>query len=215
MGGMGSAYVRMLAAIVVAYAVTIGFGEAVAGGPGRLLVLGYLLWDALRLRKPARPGRRLAVLVSTAVVVAAAILGGLAAPLPVASGFVGAVSLCLTAGVIAIVASAARERHGVDTQTVLGALSVYLLLALLFASLHQLFAAFNPDGYLHGVQGLPSAADQLYFSVITLATVGYGDIVPASSLARAVVVVEAMTGQLYLVSVVAAVVGGWHRAPGG
>ncbi len=210
---MGSAYVRMLAAIVLAYAVTIGFGEAVAGGPGRLLVLGYLLWDALRLRRQ-RSGRRLAVLVSTAVVVAAAILGGLAAPLPVASGFVGAVSLCLTAGVIAIVASAVRERHGVDTQTVLGVLSVYLLLALLFASLHQLFAAFNPDGYLHGVQGLPSAADQLYFSVITLATVGYGDIVPASSLARAVVVVEAMTGQLYLVSVVAAVVGGWHRAPG-
>jgi Ion channel len=85
------------------------------------------------------------------------------------------------------------------------------LLALLFASLNQFAGAFHQEGYLNGVAGLPTAADQLYFSVITLATVGYGDITPASQLARAVAVVEALTGQIYLVSVVAAVVGGWHR----
>ncbi|HEY7174432.1 MAG TPA: potassium channel family protein, partial [Micromonosporaceae bacterium] len=49
-------------------------------------------------------------------------------------------------------------------------------------------------------------SDTLYFSLITLTTVGYGDIVPVANVARAVASIEALVGQLYLVSVVAAVV---------
>jgi hypothetical protein len=64
--------------------------------------------------------------------------------------------------------------------------------------------------YLNGVPGDPTASDLLYLSVITLSTVGFGDITPASQLARAVTVVEALTGQIYLVSVVAGVVAGWR-----
>jgi len=208
---MSRAYVRMLAAIVVAYAVIIGLGETVAGGPGRLLVLGYLLWDAVRFRGASggRPHR--AAWAGAAVALAAVIAIALVAPAPVGSGLVGGASLVLTAAVIAIVGTTVVRRSQVDSQTVVGVLAVYLLLALLFASLNQLLAAFDPNGYLNGVTGLPTASDQLYFSVVTMATVGYGDIVPASRVARAVVVVEALTGQLYLVSVVAAVVGGWSR----
>ncbi len=93
----------------------------------------------------------------------------------------------------------------------LGVLCVYLLLALLFASVHELLAAFT-DPYLNGAPDPPSASDLLYFSVITITTVGYGDITPASESARAVAVTEALVGQLYLVSVVAAVVAGWRAA---
>jgi hypothetical protein len=85
------------------------------------------------------------------------------------------------------------------------------LFALFFADVHQFFAAFSHD-YLNGTSDPPSPSDLLYFSVITLATVGFGDITPASEVARAVTVVEALIGQLYLVSVVAGVVGGWRRA---
>jgi hypothetical protein len=55
----------------------------------------------------------------------------------------------------------------------------------------------------------------MYFSFITLATVGYGDLVPALQLGRALAVLEGLTGQLYLVTVVALVVSriGW-RGPG-
>jgi hypothetical protein len=134
------------------------------------------------------------------------------APATVASGLVGGVSFLLTAAVILVVGSANIGRRERNTLKVVDALSVYLLLALVFASLNQLFAAFDPNGYLHGVNGLPTASDQLYFSVITMATVGYGDIVPGNEAARAVAVVEALTGQLYLVSVVAWVVGGWQRS---
>ncbi len=75
--------------------------------------------------------------------------------------------------------------------------------------LHELLGAFIPD-YLNGTGEFATASDLLYFSVITLATVGFGDITPAAEVARAVTVVEALVGQLYLVSVVAGVVGGWH-----
>ena len=93
----------------------------------------------------------------------------------------------------------------------LGVLCIYLMFALFFAELHQLFATFSrTTSTARRIRRHPS--DLLYFSVITLATVGFGDITPASEVARAVTVVEALTGQLYLVSVVAGVVGGWRRA---
>jgi hypothetical protein len=210
-GVMPRYYVRVLATILLAYAVIIGLGDTTVGGPGRLLVLGFLLTEALRLSEPGSLWQRRAAWFGTAFIFLAAIAASAAAPAPVASGLIGGVSLVLTGSVIAILVRSLRARNRLDTQTVVGVLAVYLLLALLYASVHQLLAAFNPDGYLHGVTGLPTASDQLYFSVITLTTVGYGDIVPASDAARAVVVVEALTGQVYLVSVVAAVVGGWRR----
>jgi len=201
----------MIATIVLAYAVIIGLDDALAGGVVRLLMLGYLLWEAVSLRDSHRMWRRSAVWVGTALAMAGLVAVNAVASFEVTSGVVGGVSLLFTAAVIAIVGRAVVESTTIDTRMVLGVLSVYLLLALFFASLNQLFSAFTPGGYLNGVTGLPSAADHLYFSVITMATVGYGDITPASQIARAVAVVEALTGQLYLVSVVAAVIGGWHR----
>jgi Ion channel len=79
------------------------------------------------------------------------------------------------------------------------------LLGLLFSAAHG-FAAALISNYLDGVNGEPTQSDTLYFSLITLTTVGYGDITPAANVARAVAAAEAITGQLYLVSVVAAVV---------
>ena len=203
-------YGRVLATILLVYAVIIVVDEGAAGGPGRLLVLGYLLAEAVRLRHLRR---RLGIPVwtGTAVAIVASAIAVVAAPRTVASGVVGGFSFVLTAAVITVLGQAVLARRRVDTATVAGVLAVYLLLALLFASFNQMLTAFDPDGYLSGVPGAPSASDQLYFSVITLATVGYGDIAPLSRVARAVSVVEALTGQLYLVSVVAAVVGSWHR----
>jgi hypothetical protein len=201
----------MLATIVLAYGVIIALDDSLAGGLGRLVLLGYLLWEASPLLDLPARWPRLTAWIGTGLGLAAVVVVAALAPAAVTSGLVGGVSLVLTALVITVLARAVIARPTVDTPTVLGVLSVYLLLALLFASINQLLAAFDPDAYLSGVSGLPSAADQLYFSVITLATVGYGDITPASQAARAVAVVEALTGQVYLVSVVAAVVGGWHR----
>jgi hypothetical protein len=165
----------------------------------------------LRLHGRAPAWSRLAAWVGTILALTVVAVAARSAPAATTSGVVGGVSLLFTAAIIVILARAIVTRRAVDTPAVLGVLSVYLLLALFFASLNQLLASFDPQAYLNGVAGLPSAADQLYFSVVTMATVGFGDITPAGQVARAVTVVEALTGQLYLVTVVAAVVGVWHR----
>jgi hypothetical protein len=126
------------------------------------------------------------------------------------SAVVGACSQVLTGLAIVTIASTLSVRERIDMVTVLGVLCIYLLFALFFAGVHQFLAGFTTP-YLNGTGQPPSASDLLYFSVITVTTVGFGDITPASELARAVTVVEALTGQLYLVSIVAAVVGGWRR----
>ena len=207
----GSRYPRILTAIVLAYAAIIALDDSLAGGVVRLLLLGYLLWEASRLRETRQGRTKYAGWVAIGLGLVAVVVAAVVGPGPLTSGLIGGVSFVFTAIVITILARVVIDRKAVDTAMVLGVLAVYLLLALLFASLNQLLNSFSPVGYLNGVTGLAGAADQRYFSVITLATVGDGDITPASQGARAVAVVEALTGQIYLVSVVAAVVGGWHR----
>ncbi len=200
-------YLRMLGGILLAYALIIVYGGTRIGDPARVVLLSYLLWAASRLHRNLRWHKR-ALVLDVVAVVATGLVAAFAPP-RVVSGVVGGVSFVLIAVTMAAILSTLRLRLQVDTATVLGVLCIYLLFALLFASVHQVLAALqNP--YLHGVSGNPTASDLLYFSVITLSTVGYGDITPASQLARAVCVVEALTGQLYLVSVVAGVVAGWR-----
>ena len=52
----------------------------------------------------------------------------------------------------------------------------------------------------------PTSADDLYFSFITLTTVGYGDLTAATSLGRSIAVLEALVGQIYLVTIVSVLV---------
>jgi hypothetical protein len=62
---------------------------------------------------------------------------------------------------------------------------------------------------------VPSVNDQLYFSYVTLSTVGYGDLSPAADLPRALAVLEMLAGQIYLVTVVALIVGHLGHRPAG
>jgi hypothetical protein len=199
----------MLGGILVIYAFIIGLGETDAGGPIRVALLGALVWKATRLSTNRR-ARHSALVVAIAATAVSAVVALLADP-RVTSGVVGAWSVLLVVIAGWSIVDALRVRFVIDVSTVLGVLCVYLLSAMFFADLHQTFAAFTHD-YLNGTPDPPTPSDLLYFSVITLTTVGFGDITPASEVARAVTVVEALTGQLYLVSVVAGVVGGWRRA---
>ena len=66
------------------------------------------------------------------------------------------------------------------------------------------------DGPLFaGGRGDGTIADQVYFSFITQTTVGYGDFTPQAPVARSVAITQALTGQLYLVTVVSLLVGGF------
>jgi len=201
-------YLRLLTAILIAYAVIIAFGDRAAGAAARVALLGALLWFATRLRTERRLGI-LAVVIGLVAFGATVVVVLVGSP-DLVSAVVGACSQVLTGLAIVTIVSTLSVRGRIDVVTVLGVLCIYLLFALFFASVHQFLAPFTTP-YLNGTSEPPSASDLLYFSVITITTVGFGDITPASELARAVTVVEALTGQLYLVSVVAGVVGGWRR----
>ena len=87
----------------------------------------------------------------------------------------------------------------------MGALCIYVLLGMLWAFGYGAIGAFE-SGPFFAEQATANVSDFLYFSFVTLTTVGYGDLTAAGGLGRAIAVVEALFGQLYLVTVVALVV---------
>jgi Ion channel len=201
-------FVWLNAVIVLLYALIIVLGSESVASPLRALLMGALLVLAIRLRR--RQGRRLrfAVGLITVAFVACAVAAA-ASEKRLLQGLDGMATVLLVGMTIGLIGHSLISWRRTDLSTVLGVLSAYLLLALLFAGMNEFFAAFHPD-YLNGASAPPSSSDLLYFSIITICTVGFGDITPATDVARAVTSVEAMVGQLYLVSVVAAVVSGWR-----
>jgi voltage-gated potassium channel len=93
----------------------------------------------------------------------------------------------------------------VKLQTILGAICIYLLIGLFFTYLYGTIDLITPLSVFTLIPR-PMLGDYLYFSFITMTTVGYGDVSPQGPLARFLALLEALTGQVYLVTVVALLV---------
>lgn len=92
------------------------------------------------------------------------------------------------------------------------AMSIYLLLALLWFSLYSAIEAMYPTAFLHNSPGSSSRpSDLLYFSFITLTTAGYGDILPAVGEVRILAALEAATGVLYVAIMIALLVSAYRQ----
>jgi hypothetical protein len=94
----------------------------------------------------------------------------------------------------------------------MGAICIYVLLGMLWAFTFGAIGALASSPFF-AQQSTATVADFLYFSFVTLTTTGYGDLTAAHGLGRAVAVLEALLGQLYLVTVVSVVVGRLVRRP--
>ncbi|MDH4177307.1 MAG: potassium channel family protein, partial [Thermoleophilia bacterium] len=118
--------------------------------------------------------------------------------------------LLVTVAPAALLRAIARQPV-IDRHTVGAVVSLYLLLGMLFATLFSAIDAISSAPFFVDV---PDAnySDFIYFSYVTLTTVGYGDLVASLDLGRALGVTEALLGQIYLVTVVALVVGNVGRA---
>jgi voltage-gated potassium channel Kch len=122
--------------------------------------------------------------------------------------------------IVAVFASAGALRFMFNpgatwSEQLYAALSAYLLVGLFMGVLFTAIAARSPGAFLVlGTAPSPGAFDLgtgVYFSFVTLTTLGYGDIVPANELSRGLAIFEAVSGQLYLAVLVAALVN--RRAP--
>jgi hypothetical protein len=127
----------------------------------------------------------------------------------VAGGSTGAVFalvawFALVAITIVAIGRRLRHYHHVTIALVLGLLCVYLLIGHLFGLAYTIASVLTPNAFTEAHQGI---AGNVYFSFITMATVGYGDIAPVHPFVRSLAVLEAVMGQLYLVGVVSLAVG--------
>lgn len=98
----------------------------------------------------------------------------------------------------------------VNRDVLCAGVAAYLTIGLLWAFAYLLTSRANPHAFsLSGQQGKYdlNGFDTLYFSYVTLTTVGFGDITPISPMARMLAVLEALTGTMYLAVLVARLVG--------
>jgi cytochrome b len=110
---------------------------------------------------------------------------------------------------VAIAVSIVRRRI-IDGRAVLGALCVYVLLGLLWAFVYTAVGAIEDKPFFVQDQHA-TTSEYTYFSFITMTTVGYGDLTPASNVGRGCAAMEALLGQIYLVTVVALLVSNLGR----
>jgi len=213
MKGSQQRYGVLLAALGVTF-----FFEGVAA-PGDVqrslatILVGTTLMLALYAAEVRKPLLRLAGAVITTIVagvVIAAIAGkgttvqGINA---IANGLL--VALAPPAGVIGVWRNF-RETGAVTITVVSGVLCLYLLVGLFFAFTYV--AIQNLGGAPFFSNGDPAtSARSFYFSFITITTVGYGDFTARTNLGHTLSATEAVIGQIYLVTVVAAIVG--HVVP--
>lgn len=118
-------------------------------------------------------------------------------------------------GGIALVAAYRAVRYSlssvrIDAERVYAALSAYLLIGVCWGVVYAAMTHVMPGSLLSGGIVPPAGigmGDAIYFSFVTLATLGYGDLVPATPAMRGLAVFEAVIGQLYLALLVARLVG--------
>ena len=114
---------------------------------------------------------------------------------------VGVAPLVIAGGLVRDV----RAAGAVTLEALTGVLSIYVLLGMFFSFVYAAVNTIGDESFFAEVAD-PIRGDFLYYSFTTLTTTGFGDFTAASELGRTLSVVEAMTGEIYLVTVVALIV---------
>jgi hypothetical protein len=99
----------------------------------------------------------------------------------------------------------------VDAEHLYAALSAYMLAGIFFGLFYWVLEQVGPGTFTDAGAGEFSRISALYFSFVTLATLGYGDIVPRTDVARGLAIVEGVGGQLFLAVMVARLVSLYAR----
>jgi hypothetical protein len=211
LGRMGMADYRygvVLTAILASLVFQLAAPEADWARLVTILIQGLTLLSALVVSRVHPWVLRLAT---------AAVLAALAASTAALVGFgtLGPTGARLETALIVAVAPVSIVRgvivdlraRGVSLNTMFGVLCIYLLIGSLFAFVYGAISSIGSEPFFAQGGGTDSTTNFLYFSFVTITTVGYGDLTAAGQLGRSLAIAEALTGQIYLVTVVAAIVG--------
>ncbi len=167
--------------------------------PGVTLLVTLWATDADRRLRVIATG---SVIASALIALAAGTVPDFAYPLQIASL---ALILVFDMAVPAAVALRIKDSPRVSLQTLLAGLVIYLHIGLIFATAYGGIASIEGRPFFHAA-GPVALSDYVYYSFATLTTVGYGDLTAAAPLGRMLSAIEALCGQVYLVTVVALIV---------
>lgn len=107
------------------------------------------------------------------------------------------------------------KAEDVTLDTLFGAASIYLLLGFVWTLGYMLLERLQPGSFSFASgstsMGAPTLADFVYYSFVTLTTLGYGDIAPVTARARSLAVLEAIIGVLFVALLIARLVGMYRR----
>jgi hypothetical protein len=194
-------YGLLFVLLIVSYVLT-GFNDStvVRFLFGLVLVAVYVL-AALAEGMP-RVVRHSVALISVLFVVANAAIF-IADAGETGEGLLSAVASAAQFLAVALILYRISHHTTVSFQTVMGGIAAYALLGFAHGSLYEALDLLGDENFFAepAVQG-----DYLYFSLVTLTTLGYGDFVPATELGKRIVTVEALVGQVFLVTLVARLV---------
>ncbi len=191
--------------VLIAILVTLIVIGIVSTYPAGAIIISILFLGIFFLTLLTSGVPRRTIIILTVIIPFVLAVGGAATASEVGSR-VGSLSLIVAAGlVIACVFFIFRRINQhvyISRQTIFGSLCVYLFGALLFSMVYRIIAAMSGEPFFVQTDH-PSTLDYIYFSFISMATVGFGDFTPATDVGKMGVIVEAIIGQLYLVVVVA------------
>ncbi len=104
-----------------------------------------------------------------------------------------------------------RGDRKISVQTMMGVLCAYLLLMSVFAYSYAVLGELGSVPFFNEGEQWNRIGDYIYYSLITITTVGMGDLTPATDLGRSLTAAEALIGQIYMVTVVAVIVSNLGR----
>jgi hypothetical protein len=195
-------YGLLFCVLIVDFVVlTIGW----SGAGALILRIGWLCVTSVLAFWTSRVPRRimLTVAVASGLTFVASVIVALEGKM-VAGGVIVLLVAALVLTTPIAIAWRTLQHQTVNGETILGALCIYVLIGMMFATLD--YGIDLASGTYFAQPGPHGPPDFVYFSYITMATVGYGDLTPAPGLPRTSSVLEALIGQIFLVVLVARLV---------
>ena len=173
-----------------------------------LSIEGAALIIAVATAREQKETTRRREAIGVLVVVVLVIIGIAVGDIP---KYVSAAVIALTTAAIPIVISRGTVRlmsqRGVTIQAVAGALAIYLSIGLLFAWTIAFIAQVDTSAYYFAQHTSGNSSIWVYYSFTVLTTTGFGDYSAAQPIGHALAVIEELTGQLYLVTVIGLLIG--------
>jgi hypothetical protein len=198
-------YGLVIVLLVFSYGVLVSVHSRAWPSAVVIFVQLLVLWFVFRTSRVKRAGRLMLLVFGTAAGLTAIAQLVNASMDTHPSAIVPAVNAALYLIAVFTIVRHIVVRPAVDLESALGAIAAYICLGLFFAFLYRSIALWQ-SGPFFGAGGAGTDADVLFFSMTTLTTTGYGNLVPARNPGQSMAVLEMVTGQLFLITAVGKVI---------